>query len=417
MVTTSPALVRRKSEKTELTILRLIQEQPSISRVELAQAANMSTAAITAVVGSLVERGLLAEGETAPGKVGRRRIGLRLKSELGYVVGVDLGTINLRIAVTDLNGISLLARSLPSQMELGRTAVLTRCFAVIREVVADAGLDFAAIKGIGFAFSGVMDAANGMVLSYPRPGLTESWRNVALRKMVEDEFGVPCALEDSVRAIAITERHRGAGTRFNDFVYVEVGIGIGSSIFIKGKLYRGCNGSAGEFGHITIDENGPLCCCGGHGCLEALASCARVIENVRTALEKGVHSKVIEMAEDDPEKITIEIIAEAARGGDSLAYRALSEAAVHIGAGCADLVNLLNPEAIIFGGALFRAAPEIMLDHLRRLVRHRALEKSVNDVVLLKAEVGTDAGALGMAQIIAGSMLESVYESRATIAV
>jgi predicted NBD/HSP70 family sugar kinase len=213
------------------------------------------------------------------------------------------------------------------------------------------------------------------------------------------------------------ERTQGAGAMYKDFVYVDVSIGVGASIFINGNLYRGCNGSAGEFGHITIDEDGPLCCCGSHGCLEALASAARVIETVKVALEKGVSSKVLELAEDDPGKITIEIIATAAQDGDSLAYRALSEAAAHIGAACADLVNLLNPEAIIFGGALFRAAPEILLDHLKRLVRHRALEKSVNDVTLLKAETASDAGALGMARIIAAAVAESVYNSRASVLV
>ena len=109
MLTPSPTVVRHKSAKTELAILKLIQEQPSISRVELAQATNMSTAAITCVVGSLCERALLIESETASGKVGRRRIGLRLRPEVGYVIGVDLGTINLRIAVTDLNGSPLAA--------------------------------------------------------------------------------------------------------------------------------------------------------------------------------------------------------------------------------------------------------------------------------------------------------------------
>jgi predicted NBD/HSP70 family sugar kinase len=417
MLIPSPTLVRRKSARTELAIFRLIQERSSISRVELAEKAHMSTAAITAVVGSLWEYGLLDESETTTGRVGRRRIGLRLRSELGYVVGVDLGTFNLRIAVTDLNGVPLVKRSIPSQMWEGRAAVLQRCFLMIREVIAEAGVDINSILGVGIAFSGVIDVANGTILSYPRPGLMESWRNVPLQKIVEDEFAVPCVLEDSVRAIAITEHRQGAGAQFNDFVYVEVGIGIGSSIFINGNLYRGCNGSAGEFGHITIDEDGPLCSCGSRGCLEALASSARVIENVRTALQKGVSSKVLELAGDDPGKITIEIIADAARNGDSLAYRALSDAAAHIGAACADLVNLLNPQAIIFGGALFRAAPEILLDHLRRLVRHRALEKSVNDVTLLKAETSSDAGALGMARIIAGTVVESVYEGRASASV
>jgi predicted NBD/HSP70 family sugar kinase len=407
-----PTSARRKSAKTELTIFKLIQERPSISRVELAQEANLSTAAITSVVGSLWEHGLLVEGETVSGKVGRRRIGLRLRSELGYVVGVDLGTFNLRIAVTDLNGLPLAKQTVPTRMWLGRSGVLDHCFSMIREVIAESGVGMASIKGIGIAFSGVIDVHNGKILSYPRPGLMESWRNVPLQKIVEDEFAVPCVLEDSVRAIAITERRQGAGAQFNDFVYVEVGIGIGASIFINGNIYRGCNGSAGEFGHITIDQDGPLCCCGSHGCLEALASTARVIESVKAALQKGVSSKVLELADDDVSKITIEIIAHAAQNGDSLAYRALSEAAAHIGAACADIINLLNPEAIIFGGALFRAAPEILLDHLKRLIRNRALEKSVNDVTLLKAETSSDAGALGMARFIAGTVIESVYESR-----
>ncbi len=412
MLTTTSTRTTRKSVKTELAILKLIQERPTISRVELAREAQMSTAAITAVVGSLWEHGLLMESETATGKVGRRRIGLRLRPELGYVVGIGLGTFNLRIAVSDLNGSPVASRSVPSQMWLDRTAVLERCFALVRDVIDEAGVGMSSIKGIGLAFSGVIDVANGVVLSYPRPGLVESWRNVPLKKFVEDEFSLPCVLEDSVRAIAITERRFGAGAEFDDFVYVEAGIGIGSSIFINGRLYRGCNGSAGEFGHISIDENGPLCCCGNHGCLEAFASSARVIENVKAALQKGVPSKVLDLAGENFNNIIIENIAEAARQGDSLAYRVLSEAAAHIGIACADLINLLNPEAIIFGGALFRAAPEILLDNMKRLVRHRALEKSVNDVTLLTAETSSDAGALGMAHIIASTVLQSVYEAR-----
>lgn len=412
MLISPPALARRKSVKTELAILKLIQEHPSISRVELAKEAQISTAAITAVVGSLWDHGLLVESGTASGKVGRRRIGLRLRAELGYVVGVDLGTYNLRIALTDLNGAPVAERSVPSQMWLGRPAVLEYCFQNIRELLSEANLDMDSIRGIGIAFSGVIDVANGTILSYPRPGLMESWRNIPLQKLVEDRFNVPCVLEDSVRAIAITEHRQGAGAQFNDFVYVEVGIGVGSSIFIDGRIYRGCNGSAGEFGHITIDENGPLCCCGSHGCLETLASSARVIENVKEALQKGVSSRVLDLAGGVSDNITIEIIAQAANSGDSLAYRAVSEAATHIGTACADLVNLLNPQAIIFGGPLFRAAPEILLDNVRRLVRHRALEKSANDVTLMEAESSSNAGALGMAHIIACQVIESVYESQ-----
>ena len=191
--TSSTNSSRRKSVKTELTIFKLIQEHPSISRVELAREARLSTAAITAIVSSLCDRNLLVEGETPSGRVGRRRIGLRLRSELGYVVGVDLGTYNLRIAITDLSGVPLAKRTVPTQMWLGRPAVLERCFSLVRKLIAEAGVQTASVRGIGFAFSGVIDVAAGKPLSpHPRPSSDgKSWRNVPLQRIVEEEFNVP----------------------------------------------------------------------------------------------------------------------------------------------------------------------------------------------------------------------------------
>ena len=100
--------------------------------------------------------------------------------------------------------------------------------------------------------------------------------------MLEDEFDVPCLLEDSVKAIAIAEKHFGLGKNLHDFIYIDVGMGIGAAILINGNLYRGSGGSAGEFGHMTVDERGPLCCCGSNGCLEAMASGGAIRSNGTT---------------------------------------------------------------------------------------------------------------------------------------
>ncbi len=398
--------------QTELAVLQLIQREPAISRVELAHRLGLSTANITGVVGALVEKNFLVEEMSAAKVVGRRRISLTMHPDLGKVVGVDIGTFNLRIAVTDLNGKLLGYREEATEMARGREAVLSRCFQLIDETLASSGIPVSKVLGIGVAFSGVIDVAEGMVLSYPRLGHAEQWKNVPLKKLVEDYFGIPCLLEDSARAVATTERFLGAGQNFQDFVYVDAGMGIGASIFIGGSIYRGFNGSAGEFGHMTVDENGPLCLCGNNGCLEAMASSATIIESVRRALSKGVISKTLEMANNQMDHISIEIIARAAEENDSLAYRVLSEAASHIGASAADLVNLLNPEAIIFGGALFRAAPILLLDQIRRVVRQRAMEKSVNDVQLLSSPLGTNAGAVGAARLTAAAMIDTIHHRR-----
>jgi predicted NBD/HSP70 family sugar kinase len=398
-----------KSSQTELSVLRLIQAAPAISRVELSNLSGLSSAAITGVIGGLISKGFLVEERSVSKAIGRKRVALSLRSSLGCVIGIDLGTFNLRIVVTDLNGEVLAGCQVKTEMWRGREGVLDRCFKLVRETLNTSGVDQKSVLGIGVAFSGVIDVQNGRILSYPRLGQVEQWRNVPLKKIIEDEFGVLCLLEDSVRAVATSERSLGAGQNLKDFVYVDVGMGVGASIFINGQIYRGFNGSAGEFGHMTVDEDGPLCCCGSNGCLEALATCTTIIETVRVAIEKGVASKTLEMADANPAAITIEIIAQAAEENDSLAYRALSEAASHIGAAAADLVNLLNPQAIIFGGALFRAAPTLLLEQVRRVVRHRAMEKSANDVALLVSPLESDAGSRGMARLVAAELVESIY--------
>lgn len=147
------------------------------------------------------------------------------------------------------------------------------------------------------------------------------WSHVPLRDMLEKEFGVPSILDDSARMMAVAEKRFGLGREMNDFLFIEVGMGIGASIFIEGKLYRGPGGSAGEFGHMTVDENGPLCSCGNTGCLEAMASCAAVIQSVKSAIQQGVNSKVTELVEGDLNRISVEVIVHAAKENDTLCFR------------------------------------------------------------------------------------------------
>jgi len=369
----------------------------------------MSTGSVSAIVQSLIDRNLVSEGQHVSSKSGRRRIALRLRSELGYVVGVDLGTFFVRIVITDIGGEVIYSTELESGMGAGREEILRRTFSAVREAIAAAPIDGRPFLGIGLGHSGVIDSQRGIVLSFPRPGQTEQWKNVPLQKMLEDEFGVPALLEDSVRTIAMSEAQYGAGADLEDYIYVYVGMGVGSAIFINGMLYRGSGGSAGEFGHITVAEDGPLCCCGNTGCLEAVASCAAIIETVKAAIKMGVVTRVNEMAEGNLDHISIEMIAEARDQNDSLAFRVMSQAASHIGAACADLVNLLNPSAIIFGGGLFRGKPDFFLDHLRRTIRQRSLEKLANEVTLIASVLDTNAGARGAAHLISGKLIESVY--------
>ncbi len=403
--------VSGKLEQRELAILRLIHSGVNNSRLELARQAGLSPASITAIVQRLMMKGLVVESEPTRSHLGRRPVPLEIRKDAAYLVGVDLGSFYLRIVITDINGNILEKFQTRTEMGQGRELVLEKTFQSIRQVIEHSTLSPTAIKGIGIAHSGVIDSDAGLVLSYPRPGQMAEWKNVPLRDIFHNEFQIPCLLEDSVRTTTTAEKCFGLGRDLNDFLYIDVGMGIGAGIFLDGKLYRGAGGRAGEFGHITVDENGPLCSCGNNGCLETVASCAAIIQAVRTAIEQGIDSKIRDLAAGDLDKISIELIAQAAAENDSLAFRVLQKAASYIAIGLADLVNLLNPRVMIFGGALFRDVPQLLSDPLRRIIKQRSLEKSANEVQLRVSPLGSEAGALGASRLIAENILDCLFST------
>jgi predicted NBD/HSP70 family sugar kinase len=398
-----------KPEKRELSILQLIHAGSNYSRLDLSKKTGLSPSLITSIVRGLVDRGLVTESTPVSSLVGRKPIPLEIRGDAGYLVGVDIGGYYTRVVVTDINGKIIDKQQIETCIPDGRIAVLRRVFKVVHQAVEKSGISRSAILGAGIAHSGVIDTENGMVLSFPRPGQMAEWKNVPLRAIFEKELKVPCRVEDSVRTMATAEQCFGLGSHVDDFIFIEVGMGIGAAFYLGGKFYRGAGGKAGEFGHITVDENGQLCSCGNNGCLESVASCAAIIQAVRLAIERGVDSRIRDLTGGDLSKISVEIIAQAAGENDSLAFRVLQDAASNIAVGLADLVNLLNPRLIIFGGALFRAAPQLLTDPLKRIIRQRSLEKSANDVQLQVSPLGEEAGALGASRMIALKALEDLY--------
>ncbi len=403
-----------KLEQKELAILHLIHSGVNSSRLELARQTGLSPASITTIIQRLIMTGLIVESEPARSQLGRRPVPLEIRRDAAYFIGVDLGSFYLRIVITDINGNIIYKYQAQTEMQEGRKRVLEKAFHSVRAAIKESGLSQASIRGIGIAHSGVIDSEAGVVLSYPRPGQMAEWKNISLRDIFQDEFEITCLLEDSVRTTATAEKSFGLGKDLNDFLYIDVGMGIGAGIYIDGKLYRGADGSAGEFGHITVDEDGPLCSCGNNGCLETVASCGAIIRGVRTAIEQGIDSKIRDLAAGDLDKVSIEIIAQAAIENDSLAFRVLQKAASYIAIGLADLVNLLNPRVMIFGGALFRAVPQLLEDPLRRIIKQRSLEKSANKVQLKVSTLGSEAGALGASRLIAEKILNDLYAGART---
>jgi predicted NBD/HSP70 family sugar kinase len=403
---------RSKSSQRELHLLSQICANHNASRVELAKLTGASMASMSGMVQRLIRKGLVAESGKGIANLGRKPISLSLRADLGHVVGVDLGSFLTRIVVADMAGTVSYKIEMLTKMAEGRDAVIRRTFAAVHRAMKDARISRKTLRGIGMAHSGVIDTKEGIVLFFPRPGQVTEWRNVPLRKMMETEFGVPCALDDSARMMALAEKHFGLGRELKNAIFIEVGMGIGATIFLDGNLYRGTGGTAGEFGHMTVEENGPLCSCGNKGCLEAMASCAAIIHDVKTAIQQGVISRITEVVEGNLDRISVEVIVQAAKENDTLSSRVLHESASRIGLMLADVINLLNPACVVFAGPLFRSGGDFLLDQVQEVIRRRALEKSGKEASLRLSRLGTEAAALGAARIITQQVLASLFEEK-----
>jgi len=383
-------------------LLKLIYYQRPVSRTALSEQLGLSLGYISLLVKRLREDGFLVEGGFADSSGGRRRIHLQLNPELAHLVGVDFGTANIRVVVTDFLGKILFFEKFPSATSKGKDASLQL---VCDHVNAYCNKD-AAIRAIGISHSGVIHHEEGTVLFWPK---VQGWERVPIKAILEQVCGKPVLVEDSSRTMALAEQQFGEGKGIKNLVHVSLGMGIGSAVFTNGQLCLGHKGLAGELGHITIDEYGELCSCGNRGCLEVFASGSAIIDRVRSALRKGVISS---LAGQQDGTLTIESIVAAGRAGDRLSQNVISEAGTHLGTALADIVNLLNPQKIILGGAVPQVAQTLLMEPLMLSLRQRAFYHSVHELEVVVSKLGEEAAAVGAALLVAEKVLAEELSRR-----
>lgn len=384
-------------------VAKLIYAGGYASRAALAEKTGLAPSYISTLVSRLEGRQIVLEGGRAPSKGGRRRVLLYINPEIAHLIGIDIGTFSARVVVTDFSGGILSLKELPDDVPKTKDRVLDW----IDSEVASAMRRDPAIKGIGIAASGVIERKTGTILFWPK---SASWRDVPLKHIFEERHGLPTMLEDSVRTMAFAEQRLGVAKRLADFVFVNVGMGIGSAFFWGGDVYLGHRGLAGELGHTTIDEKGEPCSCGNRGCMEVYASGSAIINRARTSLQQGVASSLQGAEGQQPEGPSLGAIASAAKSGDRLSQRILGEAGTHLGTGLATIVNLLNPQVIILGGGVLRLAKDFLLEPMYFSLRERAFPESTRELNLMISGLGYEAAAVGAAIMTGEHLLKSLSE-------
>ncbi|MEO8286146.1 MAG: ROK family transcriptional regulator [Chloroflexota bacterium] len=372
-------------------ILNLIRSQGPLSRTDIARVSGLSLATVSGITGELVGQDYVHETGEGESTGGRPPVLLTLNGRAGFVVGLKLTETSIISVLTDLDANVLHSRMTPITEPHDVQATLATIIAAIEETLAERDADRHKVMGVGIGMAGLVDSAAGVCVYSPY----FDWRDVPLAYPIEKHFQLPVYIENDVNTLTIAEQWFGAAHGIDHFLVVTVGRGIGLGIVTNGRFYRGATGGAGEFGHLTLDENGPLCDCGKRGCLEAIASDPAVVRMVAEASGRT----------DGAEPLTFEAVTEAGEKGDPTALAALHRSGHALGIGMAHLVNLFDPQLIVLAGEGLRAG-DARLAPMREAMQRNVFTGLARDLKLVIEPSGDETWARGAACVVLGELFK-----------
>jgi len=312
-----------------------------------------------------------------------------------YIIGVDLGGTNIVAGAMPEDGSREIAmRSEPTQPDQGADAVVDRIArmidTVLAETIAETNAKREDFAGVGIGSPGPLDRERGIVIVTPNLG----WRNFPLRDEISKRVGLPASLDNDANCATLGEWWCGAAKGARHVIGITIGTGIGGGLLLDGRLFHGASDVAGEIGHTTIDSTGRRCKCGNYGCLEAYASGPAIAERAREALAGGEPSILLKLVNHDLDKITAQLVYDAAKKDDDVARQVVRETANFLGAGVANLLNIFNPDVVVIAGGVTQAGAPLF-EPLRAEVRRRAFRPAVEACKIVPGTLRGSAGVVG----------------------
>jgi glucokinase len=312
--------------------------------------------------------------------------------------GIDLGGTKIQTAIVGEDGKVVGEARHETPRRGGPKAVAAEMEAALREAAEAAGVETDLLEGVGVGSPGDADEKTGIVSAARNiPGWEGSF---PLGDSLSETLGTEVRVGNDVQVATEAEFHLGAGMPYQSILGVFWGTGVGGGLILDGKPWLG-RGAAAEIGHMVVKRGGARCPCGRRGCMEAYAGRGAMEEKARKEKEKGAHTKLFEIAEEHGrDRLSSGVWERALEHGDHLAERLMKRAIKALGAGIASAVNLIDPEAVIFGGGMGRRVGESHGEQLRgEMHKHLFVDERPPDFRV--AELGDLGGAIGASLLVA----------------
>jgi predicted NBD/HSP70 family sugar kinase len=401
--------VKRTSRDIRLAnrfaVMRHIVASSPVSRKEVANTTGLSIATVSDLVGELLELGLLAEVGREDSGGGRPRGLVAVKPDGGAVIGVDVAETYVHVELFNPT-LNLLARAEEElhPYENHPEQVVSHIVSGVRAVMVEAGVAPERVLGTGVSVPGQVDPEGGVSVFAPN----FDWHDVPLHRLIAAELSVPVYLDNPLRASAVAELWFGAARGRDDVAVITLGTGVGAGLAVGGSLYRGATNSAGEWGHTNLVLDGRQCHCGSQGCLETYVGAPGIMQNLREVAPESP------LLHPDDQTATIEALARALAAGDPTAETVIRTTGRYLGVGVADLINLYNPQVIVFSSWVANLLGPYLLPEVRAAAGRYALPRPFAAAEITLCSIDHNPVSLGAATFALERFLATVGLSRAS---
>lgn len=374
------------------TVLGYIRRNGTATKAGLASVTGLTFMAIKKILAELQELNLIRDGQMESGGMGRKAVSYVINENYRYTIGIHINKFITGIALLNLRGqiLAIERYSMDKEFE-NQNDFVTMLAEAVNRVIEKSGVKRDDILGIGVGAPGPLDCESGVILTPPNMPMLDY---LPLKETLEGRTGFPVFLNKDTNVIAFAEYWYRNNRDCSNLAYVEVDMGIGSGIIIDGKLNVGANCIAGEFGHITIDLNGPLCNCGNRGCLEAMSSGIAVLRMLGEQLENQKDHPLYRKRNS----LTIEDVFEMTDKKDLLTISILNRSAFYVGVAVSNLINTFDPEMIILGGILIQKYP--MYFNIVQDVANQRKVKGAKENYMAVSVLRENAGVIGAGEIV-----------------
>ena len=338
-------------EANRARLVDALKRHGRLTQVELAGTTGLSPATVSNIVKELTSSGLLHTSTTS--RSGRRATLVSLARQLGLVAGVHFSSRQLRIAIADTARTVVTESTLPLALDHRHDAELDRLSLLLTDMMDSLGGSISDLLAVGLALPAPIDPRTGMVST---PGLLRGWEGVDVAASLTERIGRPVFADSEANLGGLAEAREGNARAASSSAFLRIGHTISAGLVVGGDLFRGVHGKAGQIGHVTLDEDGPICRCSNRGCLETFAGGPALLSLFPPSDGMRRLSDLLQSAE----------------AGDGSSRRVIADAGRHIGVAAASLCNMFDPEVLVVGGELAQAG-EILMAPMRHALERSAL--------------------------------------------